>query len=39
MAAVWPNVSNFAAVETKRFMSKFIADTLKASPPPGVKEV
>jgi hypothetical protein len=39
MSALWPNISNYSAVEIKRFMSVFIADTLKASPPPGVKEV
>ena len=39
MAALWPNISNFAAVETKRFMGDFIQQALSESPPPGVQSV
>ncbi len=31
MSALWPNISNYSAVEIKRFMGAFIADTLKVN--------
>ena len=37
MDAVWPNISNTVAVETKRFMKSFIEQTLDQTRPPVVE--
>lgn len=39
MLAVWPNISNRVAVETKRFMSAFIEEQLTAMQPPSIHGV